>query len=107
MPCDLLVVDDDELVLDVTVEALQDADYEVRMADDVAVAVAYLDSRDAWQLVLTDINLGAPINGFAVVERARLTRPSLKAIYYSGLPSNWHNHVFRGTHPPRAACFEG
>ncbi|WP_458097947.1 response regulator [Roseomonas sp. WA12] len=85
-----MVLDDDELVLDVTVQALEDAGYIVQMAETTAAALHYLEGSGPCQVLLTDINLGEPLNGFAVVERARVARPDIKVIYYSGLPGNWH-----------------
>lgn len=93
MTCDVLVLDDDELVLDVTVQALEDAGYVVQMAENAAVALEYLEGSESCQLVLTDINLGEPLNGFGVIERTRIVRPNIKVIYYSGLPSNWHGRL--------------
>ncbi|MBI0538534.1 response regulator [Roseomonas sp. KE2513] len=90
MTCDVLLLDDDELVLDVMVQALEDAGYTVQMAEHAAAALEYLEGSAPCQVVLTDINLGELLNGFAVVERTRAVRPDIKVIYYSGLPSNWH-----------------
>jgi CheY-like chemotaxis protein len=90
MTCDILVLDDDELVLDVTVQALEDAGYVVQMAETAGAALQYLEGPEPCQVILADINLGEPLNGFSVVERVRVSRPDIKVIYYSGLPSNWH-----------------
>ena len=90
MTCDVLLLDDDELVLDMMVQALDDAGYTVQMTENAAAALEYLEGSEPCQVVLTDINLGEPLNGFAVIERARIVRPDMKVIYYSGLPSNWH-----------------
>jgi CheY-like chemotaxis protein len=98
--CDVLVLDDDELVLDVTVMALEDAGYAVQMAENAEAALQYLEGAGPCQLVLTDINLGEALNGFAVVEQARVTRPDIRVIYYSGLPSNWHGRSL-GEHERR------
>ena len=100
MTCDVLVLEDDELVLDVTVQALEDAGYTVQMAESAAGALQYLEGPGLCQILLTDINLGEPLNGFAVVERVRVARPDIKVIYYSGLPSNWHNRPL-GEHERR------
>ncbi|MFC7738869.1 ATP-binding protein [Roseomonas sp. GCM10028921] len=93
MTCDVLVLDDDELVLDVTVQALEDAGYAVQMAENADAALQYLEGPGPCQVVVTDINLGEPLNGFGVVERTRMVRPDIKVIYYSGLPSNWHGQL--------------
>ncbi|TPG49308.1 response regulator [Roseomonas nepalensis] len=93
MTCDVLVLDDDELVLDVMVQALEDAGYAVQMAENAATALEYIEGSEPCQVVLTDINLGEPLNGFAVIERTRIARPDIKVIYYSGLPSNWHGRA--------------
>lgn len=92
MTCDVLILDDDELVLDVTVQALEDAGYAVQMAENAAAALQYLEGPGPCQGVIADINLGEPLDGFEVVERTRIVRPDIKVIYYSGLPSNWHGH---------------
>ena len=93
MTCDVLVLDDDELVLDVMVQALEDAGYIVQMAENAAAALEYLEGAEPCQVVLTDINLGEALNGFAVIERTLIVRPDIKVIYYSGLPSNWHGRL--------------
>ena len=93
MTCDVLVLDDDELVLDVTVQALEDAGFAVQMAENADAALQYLEGPGPCQVVVTDINLGEPLNGFGVVERTRMVRPDIKVIYYSGLPSNWHGQL--------------
>ena len=86
---DVLVLEDDELVLDVTVQALEDAGYAVQMAENGDDALRYLKASQVCQLLITDINLGTKMNGFDVVQHARALRPELKVIYYSGLPGNW------------------
>ncbi|MBP0495216.1 response regulator [Pararoseomonas indoligenes] len=91
--CDVLVLEDDDLVLDVMVQALEDAGYAVRMAEHGDEALEYLASGPC-RLMLSDINLGEPMNGFDVVERARAARPDLKVIYLSGMPSNWAGRAF-------------
>ena len=92
MTCDVLVLDDDELVLDVTVQALEEAGYAVQMAENADAALQYLEGPGTCQVVVTDINLGEPLDGFGVVERTWMLRPDIKVIYYSGLPSNWDGH---------------
>ncbi|MCR0983895.1 response regulator [Roseomonas populi] len=91
--CDVLVLEDDDLVLDVMVQALEDAGYAVQMAEHGDEALERLVSSSC-RLMLSDINLGEPMNGFDVVERARAARPDLKVIYLSGMPSNWAGRVF-------------
>lgn len=58
MTCDVLVLDDDEQVLDVTVQALEDAGYAVQMAENVAAALQYLEGPGPCQVIIADINLG-------------------------------------------------
>ncbi|WP_043834177.1 response regulator [Muricoccus aerilatus] len=71
MTCDVLVLDDDELVLDVTLRALEDASYIVQMAENAAAALEYLEGAEPCQVVLTNIDLGEQLNGFGVTKRTR------------------------------------
>ncbi|WP_426958820.1 response regulator [Muricoccus radiodurans] len=91
--CDVLVIEDDELVLDVMVQALEDAGYEVQLAETPAEALRILQSDEPCHLVLTDIDLADPMNGFDTVRRAREVVPDLRAIYYTGRPINWRGHT--------------
>jgi len=91
---DVLVLEDDELVLDMTVQALEDAGYSVQMAENGPDALRILDGGQPFQIIVADINLGDPMNGFQVVERARAARPALKVIFYSGIPANWNGRAF-------------
>ncbi len=91
---DVLVLEDDELVLDMTVQALEDAGYAVQMAENGPEALRILEGGQPFQMIVADINLGEPMNGFQVVERARAARPNLKVIFYSGIPANWNGRAF-------------
>jgi CheY-like chemotaxis protein len=82
--CDLLVLEDNPDVLEVVHLALEDRGYTVREASAPEAALNVLRSTPACQIILTDIDLGAEMNGFAVVEEARRSRPDLLAVYYSG-----------------------
>jgi len=85
LPPTVLVVEDEALIKIVVVEALEERGYRVESASSAAEAVALLEAHcEDIRLLLTDIDLGAGGDGFALARRAREICPALRVIYVSG-----------------------
>jgi DNA-binding response OmpR family regulator len=76
----VLVVEDDPLIREIVVEALQDAGFDVIQASDREEALAWCRQRLADGLI-TDIRLPGRIDGWQIAERCREHDPSLPVIY--------------------------
>ena len=80
----LLVVEDDEAVLAVTLEMLSELGYEVATACDAASALARLESGEPVDLLFSDVVMPGGCNGAELAQRARALRPDLKVLLSSG-----------------------
>lgn len=81
---DILLVEDDDLVRDCLHEALEDAGLVVADRASAEDALAFLDLEGAPCVLVTDINLGAGMDGLAFAAAARRRYPALSVIYISG-----------------------
>jgi DNA-binding response OmpR family regulator len=81
----LLVAEDEDLLRDLLEEVLTDAGFEVVVASDGMQAMGKLDA-DGPRLraIITDINLGAGPDGWAVSRHARDVIPNVPVVYVSG-----------------------
>jgi PAS domain S-box-containing protein len=81
----ILVVEDDEVVRTLVVEALRELGYEVQDAATGAQAVDLLNAgRVPVDLLLSDIGLPGGMSGKQLVDAARAARPHLKVILMTG-----------------------
>jgi DNA-binding response OmpR family regulator len=81
----VLVVEDDALLRELTTLTLEDAGYAVVGAHTGSAALEVLDgSADPFCAVVTDVNLGAGPDGWAVARRARELDHDLPIIYVTG-----------------------
>jgi CheY-like chemotaxis protein len=87
----LLVVDDEDMVLRMTAEALRDGGYGVVTAQSGDDAIALLESGEhEFAGLVTDVNLGELSNGWRVAQRARELKPDMPIVYTTGYNSgNW------------------
>jgi PAS domain S-box-containing protein len=84
----ILVVEDEELVLDVTKRILLQHGYHVLAARSGAEAFEILnDYRDTIDLLLTDVVMPG-ITGKEVAERVSALRPEIRVLYMSGYPES-------------------
>jgi DNA-binding NtrC family response regulator len=83
----VLVVEDDERVRRLTVDALRDLNYTVLHAEGAAQALRVLDSRRDVALLLTDIVM-PETNGRQLAEEALRRRSNLKVLYFTGFTRN-------------------
>jgi CheY-like chemotaxis protein len=83
----LLLVEDDDTLRSLVIEALQDLGYEILEADHPKAALQILDSGVKLQLLLTDVGLPY-MNGRQLAEMAREKRPHLKVLFLTGYAEN-------------------
>jgi CheY-like chemotaxis protein len=63
---------------------LEDSGYEVEVAYDGHLALAYLSKETPLSVIVTDIRLGQGPNGWEVARHARAKEPDLPIVYVSG-----------------------
>ncbi|RYY61423.1 MAG: response regulator, partial [Comamonadaceae bacterium] len=80
----IVVVEDDEVVRALAVEALRNLDYIVHEASTGAEGVRLLNLLGPVDLLLSDIGLPGGISGKQLVDAARASRPELKVILITG-----------------------
>ncbi|WP_244478968.1 ATP-binding protein [Methylobacterium sp. Leaf106] len=96
----VLVVEDEEALRLLSVEALRELGYSVRHAESSAAALLVLDAQPDIALLFTDIVM-PDMNGRRLAEEAIRRRPELKVLYTTGFTRNAvvHNGVLDpGTH---------
>jgi|GEM_PF-5830661 len=79
----ILVVDDEALVREATVEILSELGYEVNAAQDGDEALNRINQREDYDLVILDIQMPR-LNGHETLTRLREVRPDLKVLLTSG-----------------------
>ncbi len=78
----VLLVEDEILLLTELTESLQEAGFTVLEASSGAQAYGYLDREgEDIRAVITDVNLGGGIDGWAVAHHARELNPQIPVIY--------------------------
>jgi CheY-like chemotaxis protein len=82
----ILVVDDEDLLRELAVDALHDAEFEVEQAGSGAEALAILSCRP-FDLLFTDIRMPG-MNGIELGRAAQRGNPSLRIVYASGYPGD-------------------
>ncbi|MBI1180562.1 MAG: response regulator [Alphaproteobacteria bacterium] len=83
----ILVVEDDERVRRMTVDALRELDYTVIHADGGRMALNLLDDHPEVELLLTDIVM-PEMNGRQLADIARQKRAALKVLFITGYTRN-------------------
>lgn len=95
----VLLVEDDFLVQEVMQVTLEDAGYEVATAGGGAEALAVLQERSGdFGALVTDVNLGGAVDGWAVGQMARRLAPRIGVVYASGDSEHvWRTHGAPGS----------
>lgn len=90
----VLVVDDEEIVRNFSIEALEELGYAVLSAPDAMAAMTIISERADIDLLFTDVVM-PDINGSKLVEMMRPVRPRLPVLYTTGYTRNAivHNGV--------------
>jgi CheY-like chemotaxis protein len=84
----ILVVDDDQLIRDVTLRRLTSLGYRAFAAATGAEALEALASGADVDLLLTDIRMPGGLHGPALAKEARRLRPQIKVLFVSGAPDD-------------------
>ncbi|HEY8610036.1 MAG TPA: response regulator [Roseomonas sp.] len=92
--CDVVVLEDDDLVRDVLADIIEAEGFAVRAVSTSGDALAQLDSGGACSLLLTDIDLGPGPNGFETAKVAQERHPALPVIYLTGRPAQGNHRHF-------------
>jgi DNA-binding NtrC family response regulator len=80
----ILVVDDEPLIADLVCTVLEEEGYELVCLCSASDALSEIEIRDNFDAVITDIDLGGPVDGFEIARRARAHRPDTAVIDMSG-----------------------
>jgi len=83
----ILVVEDDERVRHLSVDALRELGYTVVQASDAAQALTVLTLQPRVDLLFTDVVM-PDLDGRRLADRARAERPGLKVLYTTGYTRN-------------------
>ncbi|MBU1375084.1 MAG: CHASE3 domain-containing protein [Alphaproteobacteria bacterium] len=83
----ILVVEDDDRVRHLSVDALRELGYTVVQASDAAQALAVLTLQPRIDLLFTDVVMPG-LDGRRLAEKARAERPDLKVLYTTGYTKN-------------------
>ena len=84
----VLVVEDEAMVREFTVSALEEAGYGVLAAEDGPSGLALLDANPNVSIIFTDVVLTGPMNGRKVADEAQRRRPGLKVLFTTGYTRN-------------------
>ncbi len=80
----VLLVEDEGLVRMMTAEALRDEGFEVVEAPSGDAAAALLAGPDAFDILLTDVQMPGMLDGIDVAMQARLQDPAIPVLVVSG-----------------------
>jgi CheY-like chemotaxis protein len=84
----ILVVDDDEFIRDVTLRRLTSLGYRAIAAATGREALEALTNGAYIDLLLTDIRMPGDLQGPALAREARRLRPQIKVLFVSGAPDD-------------------
>jgi CheY-like chemotaxis protein len=99
-PATVLVVEDEELVREFTVELLGEFGYRVLAAANGREAMQLIeDSSAKIDLLFTDIVMPGELDGFALAREARRCRPTLPVLYTSGYTNRSADNVVEALGP--------
>ena len=94
----ILLVDDDFLIRLMLSEALEDAGFGVRQAEDGDEAAALVDTEERFDLMVTDIQMPGRLDGLRLGRRVREKHPALPIIYTTGRPDVMRDRSRLGPH---------
>jgi PAS domain S-box-containing protein len=95
----VLIVDDEELVRMLLVDALEDLGYSSLEAGDAKGGLKILRSNSRIDLLVTDVGLPGGMSGRQLADAARALRPDLKILFITGYAENAvldHGHLESG-----------
>jgi CheY-like chemotaxis protein len=83
-PAPVLVVEDEELVRLFAAETLREAGFEVLEAASADEALRVLEQRSDLKVMVTDVRMPGPVNGYFLAKRVRERWPYVEIILVSG-----------------------
>jgi CheY-like chemotaxis protein len=83
----ILVVEDEEAILELTFSILRDEGYRVTSAINGDVALVILQQGLPFRLLITDIAMPGLLDGYGLARKARELRPEIQIIYMTGFAS--------------------
>jgi PAS domain S-box-containing protein len=83
----LLLVDDDEIVREVTAELMEATGFAVLSAESAAAAIALLDDNQDVDILVSDLSM-PDMDGVTLIREAQRRRPGLPAILLTGFATN-------------------
>jgi DNA-binding response OmpR family regulator len=82
----ILYIEDDFIIQMAMMPFLSEEGYDILLADNGTQALHYIfDENLSIDVLLTDVNIGAGVNGWEVARCARLQVPTMPVIYTSGI----------------------
>lgn len=84
----VLMVEDDVLVASITVAALEDEGYTVRLCHSADEALQVLATAETFDLLFTDVVMPGSLNGLDLVRWCQINRPSMPALVTTGYAEN-------------------
>ncbi|RAK56533.1 response regulator [Phenylobacterium deserti] len=85
----VLVVEDEPLIAEIVKEAISDQGHSVVTASCAREAYSLLEPEArSFAAIVTDVDLGAGPNGFALARRARELNPDIQVAYMTGSAAN-------------------
>ncbi len=84
----ILVIEDEDMVREFTVSALEAGGYRVLAAPDGPSGLALLEAHPEIVLLFTDVVLAGALNGRKVAQEARRIRPRLRVLFTTGYTRN-------------------
>ncbi|MCW8859561.1 MAG: ATP-binding protein [Deltaproteobacteria bacterium] len=85
--CQLLLVEDDDMVREITKAMLADIGHKVTVTKSPLEAIALFESNPGFDLVLTDVVM-PDLNGLEMANRLKEIEPKLKVLFMSGYTQN-------------------
>jgi CheY-like chemotaxis protein len=82
----ILLVEDDPLISLLLREELEASGYDVTCADTAPRALAAIEEPRSYEVLVTDIDLGGPTDGFGVARCFRTVFPDMPVVFISGAP---------------------
>jgi CheY-like chemotaxis protein len=83
----ILVVEDEALIGEMVVDALEEQGFDVFLVSNAADALRYVESGARVDALLTDVHLPGGMDGSELASRVRALRPEMPIVYASG---RWH-----------------
>ncbi len=94
----VLLVEDEDLIRSLLTEVMADKGFEVIEAPDAEKALRLAAAMEPPQVIVSDVNLGSGMNGFALADAARRLWPTVPVLLMSGVATNftgWQGSVTR------------